>query len=112
MDALSFGFGAVTAAARSKISELIAAYCALLAGEDDTGGDLAEGVFFERDSRGGRGSGPAYMVMIEKACARLKNQVLETIVEERWGREARRVFRIIEGGNKLSENLVSMVATR
>ncbi len=112
-DSLSYGFGSKTIASRSKVPELLSAYSAILAGEDNKAMSFkatSEGIFLKREEVGGGGGmtgAASYTVPIERVCARLKLGVLEGMVEEMFGRNAVRIFRVIGYEIKALEITVS-----
>lgn len=109
-DMLSFGLGADKMASRKRIGELAAAFAELLSGQDDQGADRSDGVFLVKDVIGARATGGAYRVLFERVGERLKRQLLDAFVEERWGPEARRLLRVLSQGQKLSESSVSLMS--
>jgi DNA-directed RNA polymerase III subunit RPC3 len=106
-DALAIGFGAKYPSSRNRAAELVSAYCALLAGEDNLHADRAQGVFLENEG-GSRGGGSQYRVSLEKVCGRLKRQLLDAVVTEKWGNNAKRLISIIELNGMTSEPKVGV----
>lgn len=106
-DRLSFGLGATKLGANKRLGELAAAFAELMAGEDDMGAGQSDGVFLIKDTVGARATGGSYRVAFERVCERLKRQLLEAFVEERWGSEAKRLIRVLGSGQKLGESSVS-----
>ncbi len=108
-DSLSFGFGASSSTSRSRQAELVSAYLALLAGEDNMAADRASGVFLEAEGGGSKGGGQQYRVALERVCGRLKRQLLDSVVLEKWGDEGKRLIKIIEISGMINEPKVSLL---
>jgi hypothetical protein len=106
-DSLAYGLGAKNPAKKERLGELLAAYAALLSGDDDGNMTKNDSVFLERDQGTGRASGTLYRIMFERTCSVLKRQLLEQVVEANWGPRAKRIVRVVMHGGKMSEQSVS-----
>ncbi|KAJ9108840.1 hypothetical protein QFC21_000160 [Naganishia friedmannii] len=109
-DSLAYGLGAKNPAKKERLGELLAAYAALLSGDDDGNMSKNDSVFLERDQGTGRASGSLYRIMFERTCGVLKRQLLEQVVEANWGPRAKRIVRVVMHGGKMSEQSISTKA--
>ncbi|KAJ9093119.1 hypothetical protein QFC19_008462 [Naganishia cerealis] len=107
-DSLAYGLGAKNPAKRERMGELLAAYAALLSGDDDGNMVKNDSVFLEKDQGTGRASGTLYRIMFERTCGMMKRHLLEQVVEQNWGPRAKRIVRVVMHGGKMSEQSVSL----
>lgn len=106
-DTLALGFGAKVPAKKERMGELLAAYAALLSGDDDGNVIKNDSTFLEKDTSVGRSSGNMYRVMFEGSCGTMKRQLLEQVVEQNWGPRAKRIVKVMMHGGKMGEQSVS-----
>ena len=107
-DSLALGFGAKVPAKKERMGELLAAYAALLSGDDDGSIMKNDSAFLEKDTSVGRSSGNMYRVMFEQSCGTMKRQLLEQVVEQNWGPRAKRIVKVMLHGGKMGEQSVSV----
>ncbi|GHJ85795.1 hypothetical protein NliqN6_2197 [Naganishia liquefaciens] len=109
-DSLALGFGAKVPAKKERLGELLAAYAALLSGDDDGSIVKNDSAFLEKDASVGRSSGNMYRVMFEQSCGKMKQQLLEQVVEQNWGPRAKRIVKVMLHGGKMGEQSISTTA--
>lgn len=106
-DSLALGFGAKVPAKKERMGELLAAYAALLSGDDDGNIVKNDSAFLEKDTSIGRSSGNMYRVTFEQSCGTMKRQLLEQVIDQNWGPRAKRIVKVMMRGGKMGEQSVS-----